>query len=535
MSRRQRTNLGLHSKGGTYTLVMGVVIGMLIAGLAIPFVFGEQLESVPSNARPLVPRADADLPGDATGDARTEVTASEASPESTGAAKADGPGTGGTALAPGTQRADPEATEPDSDPALSEAPGGLTASDRGVTPDTINLAFLIVDLGGVSQFGFSIPGFDPEAQRGYVRAFVDDTNARGGVFGRTIEPLFFSYDPTDPSSGQAACRAATQDHEIFAALDVGGGLDFPGQLCFTEQNRTPLIELGGFGTTQEMYDKSEGRLVTLQPSGVRTLANMAHELVNQGLLEGKRIGIVDRDFPGTVRTVTDGMVATLERLGYEVTYRADLSPDNGVATSQIPVAVQQMRANRVDAVMLLMDFITSTEFVQTADRSGYTPDYFVSDFGSMTNDIALSAMPESFRSVGITTMRIGEWRIGSPEPAVDAACRETYAASSGEDPHRSDNDYGGAMLSCGMVDLFVRAATLAGPELTREGWVTGVQQIGALDYPFFGGMSFGPGKVDGADHIRTLVAEASCPPAEGQGGRSSACWMPVGDFRPPHY
>lgn len=531
MSRTQRTNLGLRSRGGTYTLVMGVVIGMLIAGLAIPFVFGEPLESVPSNAGPLAPRAGAVLPGDAAGDARTEGEGG--SPGSTGAAKADGPD--GTAVGPGTQRADPDATEPDSGPVSSEAPGGLTASDRGVRPDTINLAFLIVDLGGVSQFGFSVPGFDPEAQRGYVRAFVDDTNARGGVFGRTIEPLFFSYDPTNPSSGQAACRAATQDHEIFAAVDIGGGLDFPGQLCFTEQNRTPLIELGGFGTPQEMYDKSEGRLVTLQPSGVRTLANMAHELVNQGLLEGKRIGIVDRDFPGTVQTVTDGMVATLERLGYEVTYRADLSPDNGVATSQIPVVVQQMHANDVDAVMLLMDFITSTEFVQNADRRGYTPDYFVSDFGSMTNDIALSAMPASFRSVGITTMRIGEWRIDSPEPAVDAACRETYAASAGDDLHRSDSDYGGAVLSCGMVGLFVRAATLAGHELTRGRWVTGVQQIGALDFPFFGGMSFGPSKVDGADHIRTLVAETSCRPAAGQGSRSSACWMPVGGFRPPHY
>ena len=527
MSRTRRNALGLRSRGGTYTLVIGVVIGMLIAGLAIPFVFGQTLDPAQSATSPLVPRDDVLAETESAGSPQTDPAAPETAGE-------PGRGDGAAATSPLPEQR-PDDAAPGSVPPGSDVPAGLTSSDRGVTPTTITLAFLLVELRGVSQFGFSVPGFDPETQKRYVNAFVDDLNANGGVFSRKIDPKFFLYDPTDPSSGQAACRAATQDHEIFAALDVGAALDFPGQLCFTEQNRTPLIELGGFGTTQEMYDKSEGRLVTLFPSGVRSLANTAQELANQGLLEGKRIGIVDRDFPGTVQTVTDGMVATLERLGYEVTYRADLSMDNGVATSEIPVVVQQMRARRVDAVMLLMDFITSTEFVQTADRSGYTPAYFMSDFGNMTNDIALLAMPASFQGTAITTMRTGEWRVNYPEPAVDAACQEIYADHSGDDPDRSEANYSGAMISCGMVGLFARAAVGAGQELTRERWVTGIQRIGAIPYPYFGGMSFGPGKVDGADPIRTLVFEPSCPAPEGQGGGGPPCWMPVSDFRPPHY
>jgi len=513
MPRARRIDLGLPSKGTTYTLVIGVVIGLLAAGLGIPYLFGEPLRNESSAGSPLLPR---DAAGSVTGGSNS--TTGE-----------------GAALAPTTPDAGTTGVAPASGSPLrgADASTPLTATDRGVTADTITVAFLIVELGGVSQFGFSVPGFDPETQQGFVRAFVDNINAGGGVLGRKIEPKFFLYDPTNPSSGQAACRAATQDNKIFAAVDVGSALDFPGQLCFTVQNATPLIEFGGFGTTREMYDKSAGRLVTTLPSGVRSLANTAHELIEQRLLDGKRIGIVDRDFPGTVKTVTDGMVATLERLGHKVTYRADLSSDNGVAASQIPVTVQQMRSHGVDAVMLLMDFITATELVHTAERSGYTPTYFVSDFGAMTNDIVLSAMTSSFRAVGVTTMRTGEWRVDTPEPAVDAACREIYARAVGRAVERDETDYAGSLQACGMIDLFVRAAVGAGPTLTRAGWVDNVPRIGALPYPSFGGMSFRPGKLDGADHIRLLEYEASCPARGGDG--SAPCWMPRGSFRPPHY
>jgi hypothetical protein len=251
---------------------------------------------------------------------------------------------------------------------------------------------------------------------------------------------------------------------------------------------------------------------------------MAYLLDARGLLKGKKIGIIDRDFPGTVQTVTDGMVATLKEYGYEVTYRVDLSMDDGTAASQVPVAAQQMQAHGVDAVMLFSDFIVGSEFVQAADRSLYRPLYFASDFGPMTNDIAVQAMPASFKAVGVTTARTGEWRIGLPEPAVDAACREIYTRATGANPARSDNAYGGMDNACGLVDLVVRAATSSGPELTRVKFVDGLQQIGRIPYPLYGGFSYGPGKFDGADSIRTLVSDSSC-----------GCWMPQGDFVEPRY
>jgi hypothetical protein len=218
------------------------------------------------------------------------------------------------------------------------------------------------------------------------------------------------------------------------------------------------------------------------------------------------------------------LVAVLEQYGYEVTHRVDLSMDDGIAASQVPVAVQEMRTRNVNAVFVLTDFIIGTQFVQTADRGAYQPLYFASDFGPMTNDIAVTAMPSSFQAVGVTTARTGEWRVGFPEPAVDAACRGIYARATGSDPQRSDNAYSAMDSACGLVDLLVRGTTGAGPELTRTAYVDSLQRIGRIDYPLYGGFSYGPGKFDGADPIRTLVYDSSC-----------ACWIPQGDFAEPRY
>ena len=40
MTLPQRPALGFRSRSATYTLIIGVVTGMLVAGLAIPFIFG---------------------------------------------------------------------------------------------------------------------------------------------------------------------------------------------------------------------------------------------------------------------------------------------------------------------------------------------------------------------------------------------------------------------------------------------------------------------------------------------------------------
>jgi hypothetical protein len=549
MASSPAENVHLMGRRGTYMLILGVIVGMLATGLAIPFVFGTPLGSASSGGVNPLGALSTSSSGAHQGVGGASPLGSSANGTGvlTGAGAVDAgsaaSGLGGAAGAAGSaggnaagNAAGNAGGSAGSGGAPGVAPGGatgggggagstaLTASDRGVTATTITVAFLVADLGGVGQFGFSVPGYDPQQQEGYLQAFINNANANGGLLGRKIVPVYVEYDPTDEDSEEAACLTATQDHTVFAAVDSPGGLSFEAQLCFTQQNHTPLLDTGSFGEPEQFYAESDSNLFTIDQSGLRELGNMAHLLATEGLLKGKKIGILDRQFAGTVDTVTDGMVDVLQQLGYQVTYRVDMSMDDGTAASQVPIAAEEMQAHGVTAIMDLTDFITGTEFVQAADKSGYRPEYFASDFEANTNDTAVSAMPSSFQAIAVTTMRTGEWREGIPEPAVDASCRETYAGATRTNLARSDPDYQAMLIACGLVDILARGIHGAGPTLTKAGFDTSVQQIGSIPFPFFGGFSYKPGKYDGGDLVRTLVYQSSC-----------SCWMPHGAFVEPTY
>jgi len=516
-------SLRLRTRRSTYIVILGVVSAMLAAGLAIPFVFGTRLSSTLSVAPPLatvptggntsaVASSGGGLAGTSGGSGPAGFGAGNGNGlaaagfgAGTGVGAGAGVGVGGPGGASGTAT-------------------GLTSTDKGVTATTVSVAFVLADLGGLSKLGVSIPGYDVQTQEQDDGTFVDYVNRHGGLSGRTIVPVYVTYNPLDESSEEAACLTATQDHTIFAAIDSGGGLSFTAQLCFTQQNRTPLIELGSFGTPAEIYADSAGYLFTSEESGLRSLANTAWMLAGAGAFKNKKIGIVDRQFEGTVDTVTDGMIDVLQQLGYSVTYRVDMSTDDETAASQVPVAVEEMQAHGVTEVMLLTDFLTGSEFAQSADKSAYHPLYVASDFESMTTDVSVEAMPSSFEAVGVTTARTGEWRVGIPEPAVDASCREEFAAATGMNLARSSTAYEAMLESCGLVELLALGGRGAGTDLTRTRFSGALQQVGTIPYPYTGGFSYRPGKYDGADPVRLLLYTQSC-----------TCWIPKGSFVAPKY
>ncbi len=497
--------IGLRSRTATYGVILGIVIGMLIAGLAVPLVFGKTPSQVSANAAGAARER-------AGGDALTTTADQTAVTDASGADAA-----GGAAGTPGQ-------TPFGGSSAGTVARGGLTASDRGVTATSIKVAVMLVDLGTVSKLGVNIPGLDPKEQQAVYDAFINYLNSQGGVLGRKLAPVYITFDPIDQDSMTAACVKATEDEKVFAAFDVG--LNGSGQLCFTEQHQTPLIDLGSQGVPVGFFERSNGLLFTLFESGVRGLQNLADTLVARGALKGKRIGILDDKQPGNAETVTAGFVNTLKELGYQVEYRADLDADGNTAASQMPVVVNQMcNVHHVDTVFLLENFLLSSSFVQQADSQGCRPHYIVGDWQAMANDISLTVMPASFAGTAITTFRSGEWRVGKPEPAPDAACRQLYAKQTGKDVQRSDGtSYQSMTTTCGMVDLFARAARAVGPNLTRQALSAAFQRLGGHPLPGFGGASYGPQKFDGADPIRTMKSDNGC-----------SCWLPADDFRTARY
>ena len=91
--------------------------------------------------------------------------------------------------------------------------------------------------------------------------------------------------------------------------------------------------------------------------------------VPDGVELAKQQWAAGRDNVAVLRTFSKRTVeieAELEARGCKVAHRETLSADLSTGSSQIPLAVQQMRGKGVNAVMLLANPVYATQFVQGA-------------------------------------------------------------------------------------------------------------------------------------------------------------------------
>ena len=137
-------------------------------------------------------------------------------------------------------------------PATSEAPGSseapsteapaeeLTASDIGITAETIKIGVAISDLEAIRAMGISIPETlttDHLFDRWNV--FFEKWNADGGINGRMVEPVRLVWNPLDPSTFDTLCSAATVDDELFMVVN-GTGLSSTARKCLLDAG-TPIM------------------------------------------------------------------------------------------------------------------------------------------------------------------------------------------------------------------------------------------------------------------------------------------------------
>ena len=377
---------------------------------------------------------------------------------------------------------------------------------------------LLHDLGGAAQFGIKAPGADVDNQRAAYDAYIAEVNDAGGVSGRKLKPVYRIYDASSEDSARSACNQLTEDDKVFAVLAMQ--LSGSPALCFTQQHKTLLISATGL--PDEYYRRSAGLLFTTDTAQTRTFRNQVADLHQQGVLKGKTIGVLTEDVADDYVAVEEGLLPALKAHGYSVAHYARLSGDQGTSQSQVPLAVQQMRSKGVDLVFFGTNLIAATNFAQNADAQAFRPLYATNDSNSMMNDIFLTGMPDSFTAVGITSLRVGEWRVGRPEPAYDAGCREQFERASGMSAQREDDGspYGVAMNSCNLVRGLVAGLRSVGTSLTQTALSTALQQGGSFDMAFTSPGSFAVGKFDAPDFVRTSKNDMSCK-----------CWKPVDEFR----
>lgn len=397
------------------------------------------------------------------------------------------------------------------------ADGGPTAAGSG----KVRIGFLILRVGSLAPAGVGVAGVDPEQQRAFINAYVQEHNERGGFHGRTIEPVFRDFEVLHTEDHRAACLNLTEDEKVFAVVGLSGGFSPNAVLCITDEHATPMLYPGDTLPT-EYVQRSQGRLFSIFQHGNRVMFNFADQLHHQGRLKGAIVGILgDARSDPAERTMRDGLVAGLERVGTKTAHRTHLDAQPNTAASQIPLAVSQMRSKGVNLVLLATNTINGTNFVQTAESQGWRPRYAVTDWNSMYTDTTAQNMPASFDgAVAMTVTLTGDFRVNRPPPPSNARCKEIYERRTGRKlASYGSNEWGLTVNGCGLVDVIAAGLRNAGPGLTRTTLSAGIQQTRDIPVTQWRGGSFGRGKYDMSDFMRTNIWRRSCK-----------CWLPLTEF-----
>ena len=501
---------------GTYGVLLGAGSFVLALGLALPFIVAHKPEPAPATSSLGSTTGDGGATGSGTTGANPSAQPSAAATQAAATTGGVGPGTSGTAGSAGTGGSGALGTTGQVAPPVSQR----RASDIGITPTAIKLGILIPSDNSSKAGGGSFSSVIGSPKQQWT-AYVDEVNAKGGVLGRKIQPVFKEYDGLDLDAQRAACVYLTEQEKVFAIVNSGGFYGDP-ILCVTQQHKTPFI--GQAAEALDFYQKSHGLYFSTTPNKDRTLRNLVVAANRDGAFKGKTVGILSREGIDAI-PVDRSLKPELAAEGIKVTYEARISSDDSAAQSQIPLEVQQMRNHGVNLIMLETGLIVANVFAQQADSQRYYPQYMTSDFASGGADVYTIGMPASFAgSVTYTALRTGEARAGMAEPPTDAACRQVFERRTGHKLDRTSTEYSLTVTACGILTEFDQAMTTAGVNPTRVLLSQALQAIGPWNVPFSGQGSWGPNKFDAPDVVRRAVWQSGCK-----------CWVPNGPFRRTKY
>ena len=141
-----------------------------------------------------------------------------------------------------------------------------TASDVGVTKDTIRVVVLAADLSGLVNAGF-IKGVYADSPARLLKRFgyyADKWNAAGGLNGRKVVTSLVTWNPVDPRSFDAACQKITLDIKPFMVMNPGGGFPADSFPCIAGDGDT--ITYSPDAASAAIYKASKGNLFTGAPA-----------------------------------------------------------------------------------------------------------------------------------------------------------------------------------------------------------------------------------------------------------------------------
>ena len=266
------------------------------------------------------------------------------------------PGSAGGGSGPAQQ---PEAGGGGAGPAVGGSGGGASvAAGPGVTDKTIALGITYCGDCASTNSAVGGGGDDPGDTRRYFQAALDEVNARGGVLGRKLVPVFHEFSASDPLdvSAQEACETFTKDNKVLIMY-------FRGDLFYECGKKAGVLVgalAGGTGPTYEefpnVFAPSFVRLERLYDVTVKAMVRAGWQKPEPKWPTGK-IGLItwdDNEYRFAMKNGYLKAMAAAGLRGEDVRYIAVPQNANSIADASAAIsnAVLSFRDKGIDHVLI---------------------------------------------------------------------------------------------------------------------------------------------------------------------------------------
>lgn len=530
-------NLAAHfNRSRNATALVALLAGILLAVVAIPERASDQMVTGAQGAVAGTGSASGGLgagPGDGSG-AVAEGGAAGVGGTADATGGAGGPGAAaGPAGAGGAGGAGGAAVAGGTDPA-AVASGPV----QGVTDDTIKVGFIDLDSSDLASIcprcgnGEATKG---GATQGLIKAWLRD--GKLPVHGRTIEPVFRRVGVLATEQRRAACVDMAQRVKPFVVVPVWIGPDVTE--CLAREFGMLTVD-GQLGGDEQLLARSPNMYFVGFPAE-RMIRNYVHWAHEKGLFKGQTLGLYTVNVPSIQETLNRSLRPELKRLGYEL--KVDMARQGDQTDA---VAVQRFQSAGVTTVIFglavsLSDIAgavgyigASQGFQAQAEAQGYRPKYPIWDFGVAMEDAVADILWKPEQMDGNFAFSPAWYDFAQRRPATPRNnetakyCYKSYQEFTGKPLDTYDNTAEVQYVNgaCAVVEVLRQAFDNAGPNLTKETFVAGLNEISGFETTRYPSVTFGPNRRAGADMWTTFQFRKDRWPD------TNLVWGPVEGFRP---
>lgn len=395
----------------------------------------------------------------------------------------------------------------------SDSDAGSGEPGPGVTAETVRVGFITLKAstaGGGS--GFNVPDYGDLKKQ--VQILVDDANGKGGIAGRTIEPVIREFDSSTDSVQVESdlCTSFTEDEKVFAVVLLGQR-EPSARSCYKEAN-TLMVDAGGVGQGQQVYESLAPYYWAPSFSALEPYSRaMLNTLETEGFFgDGIKLGLFVEKSSG-YRTVVDEVIKPgLSELGVTDITEADFDvSSNSSLGASAGAAVNSFKAAGVDRVMFLGRGDMVGFFTSIAAPQQYAPRLALGSFddpqfASLNPIFYPPRALEGAVGVGVLPATDGVAE-GFPAPGAEKACIDTLKAGGQTIPNREGSKR--ALLYCDAVSFLQAVGDKIGDKpLNAQSVAVAAAALGDQWQAAASiGTSFGEGIYAGASEGRTLKFE----------------------------